>query len=58
MFSDLDKNKEMLLGSYKKLKSYYHYNKNFVFTKKKIAELEADVSVLGASVTDKKQLQM
>lgn len=32
----------MLLGSYKKLKSYYHYNKNFVFMKKKIAELEAD----------------
>ena len=42
MFTDLDKNKEMLLGSYKKLKSYYHYNKNFVFMKKKIAELEAD----------------
>ena len=32
----------MLLGSYKKLKSYYHYNKNFVFMKKKIAELEAN----------------
>jgi hypothetical protein len=42
VFTDLDKNKEMLLGSYKKLKSYYHYNKNFVFMKKKIAELEAD----------------
>ena len=42
MFTDLDKNKEMLLGSYKKLKSYYHYNKNFVFMKKKIAELEAN----------------
>ena len=42
MFTDLDKNKEMLLGSYKKLKSYYHYNKNFVFMKKKIVELEAD----------------
>lgn len=42
MFTNIDKNKEMLLGSYKKLKSYYHYNKNFVFMKKKIAELEAD----------------
>ena len=42
VFTDLDKNREMLIGSYKKLKSYYHYNKNFVFMKKKIAELEAD----------------
>lgn len=42
VFTNLEKNKEMLLGSYKKLKSYYHYNKNFVFMKKKIAELEAD----------------
>lgn len=42
MFTNLDKNREMLLGSYKKLKSYYHYNKNFIFMKRKIAELEAD----------------
>lgn len=42
MFTDLDKNREMLLGAYKKLKSYYHYNKNFVFMKQKIAELEYD----------------
>lgn len=42
MFTDLDKNREMLLGAYKKIKSYYHYNKNFVFMKQKIAELEFD----------------
>ncbi len=42
MFTDLEKNKEMLLGAYKKTKSYYHYNKNFVFMKQKIAELEYD----------------
>lgn len=42
MFADLDKNREMLLGTYKKIKSYYHYNKNFVFMKQKIAELEYD----------------
>ena len=54
MFTDLDKNKEMLLGSYKKLKSYYHYNKNFVFMKKKIAELEADESKrsIGGTLVD------
>lgn len=42
MFTNLDKNREMLLGAYKKLKSYYHYNKNFVFMKQKIAKLEYD----------------
>lgn len=42
MFTDLDKNKEMLLGSYRKIKSYYHYNKNFIFMKQKIAEMEYD----------------
>ncbi len=42
MFTNLDKNREMLLGTYKKIKSYYHYNKNFVFMKQKIAELEYD----------------
>ncbi len=42
MLSNTEKNKEMLLGSYKKLKSYYHYNKNFVFMKRKIAEFEYD----------------
>ena len=42
MFSDIDRNCEMLIGSYKKLKSYYHYNKNFIFMKEKIAEFEYD----------------
>lgn len=42
MFTNLDKNREMILGAYKKLKSYYHYNKNFVFMKEKVAELEYD----------------
>lgn len=42
MFTDLEKNREMLSGAYKKIKSYYHYNKNFVFMKKKIAEMEYD----------------
>ncbi|MCM1044338.1 MAG: reverse transcriptase domain-containing protein [Candidatus Gastranaerophilales bacterium] len=42
MFNDLEKNREMLLGAYKKVKSYYHYNKNFVFMKQKVAKLEYD----------------
>ena len=42
MFSDINKNQTMVLGAYKKIKSYYHYNKNFLFMRKKIAEYEFD----------------
>ena len=31
MFENESKNEEMLYGAYKKLKSYYHYNKNNLF---------------------------
>lgn len=34
--------KSMLQGAYKKLKSYYFYDKTLVFIKKKIAEFESD----------------
>ena len=34
--------KNMLHGAYKKLKSYYFYDKTLLFTKKKIAEFESD----------------
>ena len=32
----------MLHGAYKKLKSYYYYDKTLLFMKKKIADLEWD----------------
>ena len=32
----------MLQGAYKKLKSYYFYDKTLLFIKRKIAEFEAD----------------
>lgn len=35
MFSQESDNKKMLFGVYKKLKSYYHYNKNFLLMRKK-----------------------
>ena len=34
--------KNMLQGAYKKLKSYYFYDKTLLFIKKKIAEFESD----------------
>lgn len=40
MFTKEEINYEMLLGAYKKLKSYYYYNKNFWFMREKIAIFE------------------
>ncbi len=44
MFSDISQNIIMLKGAYRKLKSYYYYNKNFIFMRRKIAEFESDHS--------------
>lgn len=41
MFGDYDKNIIMLEGAYKKLKSYYYYDKSLLFIKKKIACFES-----------------
>ena len=40
MFSNIDKNYEMIFGAYKKIKSYYYYNKNYIFMRQKISEFE------------------
>ena len=42
MFSDEQKNISMLQGAYRKLKSYYYYNKNFTVMRNKIVEFEND----------------
>ena len=50
MFKEEAKNEEMLYGAYNKLKSYYHYNKNMLFLKKKIAEFEENDEEMQASI--------
>lgn len=50
MFSDEQSNKNMLLGAYKKLKSYYHYNKNFLFMREKIALFEYSSDEMDKSI--------
>lgn len=50
MFSDINFNVIMLEGAYKKIKSYYHYNKNFVFMKQKVAEFEYDENAMIATI--------
>ncbi len=41
MFNNITKNTKMLEGSYKKLKSYYYYNKNFIVMREKIVLFES-----------------
>lgn len=45
MFDDYNKNLIMLEGAYKKLKSYYYYDKSLLFIKKKIACFESSEEV-------------
>ena len=50
MFSKEKDNIEMLYGAYKKLKSYYHYNKNFLFMRDKIASFEYDEKKMDSTI--------
>ena len=36
MFKETEKTKVMIQGAYRKLKSYYYYNKNFMIMREKI----------------------
>lgn len=40
MFKNVEETKLMIQGAYRKLKSYYYYNKNFLIMRKKIADFE------------------
>ena len=42
MFNNLEETTKMIQGSYRKLKSYYYYNKNFLVMRQKIADFEDD----------------
>lgn len=42
MLTNIEKNITMVEGAYKKLKSYYYYNKNFLIMREKIAQFEAN----------------
>lgn len=52
ILNNVGQNKLMLEGSYKKLKSYYYYNKNFLFIRKKVAEFEYDLDEMDKKFTE------
>lgn len=41
MFENIDKNKKMILGAYKKIKSYYYYDKTILYNKISLAMWES-----------------
>ena len=61
MFQNIDKNIAYLKGSYKKLKSYYYYNKSMFFIRRKIAlfensqDFETTFSVLANFLCDPRE---
>jgi len=46
MLYDIEKNKLILEGAYRKLKNYYYYNKNFIIMRDKISEFENNTEVM------------
>ena len=42
MFENIEKNKRMILGAYKKIKSYYYYDKSSLYNKVSLATWESD----------------
>lgn len=58
MFNDRKSCIQMLEGSYRKLKSYYYYNKNYVIIREKIAKFEADREAMLSSFEELYQLLM
>lgn len=51
IFSNINCNIEILEGCYRKLKSYYYYNKNLIIIKKKISDFECDEEEMNRSFT-------
>ena len=52
MFDNIENNKKMILGAYKKLKSYYYYDKTILYNKVKLASWESNPTLMNKSVDE------
>ena len=52
MFENVSNNKTMILGAYKKLKSYYYYDKSALYNKMRIAMWEHPIEDMGHRIDD------
>lgn len=50
MFSNKQKNKNMILGAYKKLKSYFYYDKTILYNKVRLSTWEADITNMNSRI--------
>ena len=46
LFDNLERNKNMILGAYKKLKSFYYYDNTILYNKASLANFESDVVIM------------
>lgn len=51
VFDNIEENKVMIEGSFKKLKAYYYYNKNLIILREKIAQFENDPDQMHATIS-------
>ncbi len=52
MFENIENNKIMILGAYKKLKSYYYYDKSILYNKMRLATWESPLPNMNSYVDD------
>ena len=46
LFADIERNKSIILGAYKKLKSYYYYDNTILYNKASLANFESDAEIM------------
>ena len=52
MFEDKSKNNEMILGAYKKLKSYFYYDKTILYNKMRLSTWESDENEMNLRIDE------
>lgn len=52
MFEDRARNRKMIIGAYKKLKSYFYYDKTIVYNKMRIATWESNETEMNERIED------
>ena len=52
MFENFDNNRIMITGAYKKLKSYYYYDKTVLFNKMRLATWEHPADEMNRRIND------
>ena len=52
MFEDKEQNRKMVIGAYKKLKSYFYYDKTILYNKMRLATWESDEIEMNKRIED------